>query len=50
MLVLVEPGVYKETLYVDDGQRVSIWRCDRESESDKKEMAKVEWSSRDGMR
>jgi parallel beta-helix repeat protein len=47
VLVLVEPGVYEEGLEVDDGQRVSIWRCDRESESDKKEMAKVEWRSRD---
>jgi parallel beta-helix repeat protein len=47
MLVLVEPGVYEEGLKVDGGQRVSIWRCDRESESNKKEMAKLEWRSRD---
>jgi parallel beta-helix repeat protein len=50
VLVLVEPGVYEEGLglgKVVDGQCVSIWRCDRESESDKKEMAKVEWRSRD---
>jgi parallel beta-helix repeat protein len=47
MLVLVEPGVYEEGLEVDGGQRVSIWRCDRESESNKKEMAKLEWRSRD---
>ena len=48
VLVLVEPGVYEEEgLKVDGGQRVSIWRCDRESESNKKEMAKVEWRSRD---
>ena len=48
VLVLVEPGVYEEEgLKVDGGQCVSIWRCDRESESNKKEMAKVEWESRD---
>jgi parallel beta-helix repeat protein len=48
VLVLVEPGVYEEeSLFVDDDQRVSIWRCDRESESNKKEMQKAEWRSRD---
>jgi hypothetical protein len=48
VLVLVEPGVYEEEeLKVYDGQCFSIWRCDRESDSDKKEMAKVEWRSRD---
>ena len=36
-----------EELEVDDGQFVSIWRCDRESESNKEEMQKVEWRSRD---
>jgi hypothetical protein len=47
VLVLVEPGVYEEGLEVDDdGQCVSIWRCDRESESNKKETQKVEWKSR----
>ena len=39
VLVLVEPGVYDEGLEVDGGQCVSIWRCDRESESNKKEVA-----------
>ena len=49
LLVLVEPGVYEEeVLQVDGGQRVSIWRCDREGESNKKEMQKAEWRSGDG--
>jgi parallel beta-helix repeat protein len=48
VLVLVEPGVYEnESVVVDDGECVSIWGCDRESESNKKEMQKVEWRSRD---
>ena len=48
VVVLLEPGVYEEMIVVRDaGQRVSIWRCDRESESNKEEMQKVEWRSRD---
>jgi parallel beta-helix repeat protein len=48
LLVMVEPGVYEEkTVVVDGAQRVSIWRCDRESESNKKKMSKVEWRSWD---
>ena len=48
VLVLVEPGVYEEQrVRVVDGQRVSIWRCDRGGESNKEEMQKVEWQSID---
>jgi parallel beta-helix repeat protein len=48
VLVLVEPGLYEEErVVVDDDECVSIWRCDRESESNKEEMQKVEWRCRD---
>jgi hypothetical protein len=49
VVVLVEPGVYEESIVVDGdyGPSVSVWRCDRESESNKEEMQKVEWRSRD---
>ena len=47
MLVLVEPGVYTELVLIGEGQRVSIWRCDRESEANKTEMQKLEWRSED---
>ena len=46
VLVLVEPGVYKEAgSDVDDCNRVSIWRCDRQSS--KGDVLKVEWTSVD---
>jgi parallel beta-helix repeat protein len=50
VLVLVEPGVYEEGLFIDeeeDGLSVSIWACDRESKTGKGETQRVEWKNRD---
>jgi hypothetical protein len=47
LLVLVEPGVYKEGIAVGDGQRVSVWACDREDGKDKAVVQAVVWNSMD---